>query len=323
MIDRRTFIAMLGSAVVVQLAHAQQAKAYRVGVVLEGGSFYAMVDGFKDGLKGLGFEEGKDYVLEIRDLKGDRNAAAETARSLEREKVDLIYAVNTSVDMLVKSATTDVPIVFAAGADPVVAGLIESFAKPGGRLTGVHYLSTDLTAKRLEILKEILPKLHKVVTFYDPNNSVAIEAAKSAREAGRRLRIEIVERHVASVEELRMGLNALTVQDADAYFFTPDGMVASQAQFIIDTAAAKKLPTMFHEPSLVAQGALISYGVSYYEVGRLSAKYAKQILTGASPQNLPVESFSRVALVVNLKTARALGLTIPQSLLLRADEVIQ
>ena len=305
------------------LAQAQQGKVYRVGVVLEGGSFYAMVNGLKDGLKGLGFEEGKNYVLEIRDLKGDRKGAEETARSLEREKVDLIYAVNTSVDIAVKSATREVPIVFAAGADPVAAGLIESFAKPGGRLTGVHYLSTDLTSKRLEILKEILPKLRKVVTFYDPNNSVALEAAKSAREAGRQLRIEIVERHVGSVEELRLGLKALKAQDADAYFFTPDGMVASQAQSIIDTAAAKKLPTMFHEPSLVAHGALVSYGVSYYEVGHLSAKYVQQILTGASPQNLPVESFSRLALVVNLKTAREIGVTIPQSVLLRADEVIQ
>ena len=323
---RKEILVPCAAALVLASAHlaqAQQAKVHRVGVIVEGGSFYAMVVGFKEGLKGLGFEEGKDYVLEIRDLKGDRKAAKEAARSLEREKVDLIYAVNTSVDIVVKSATTGVPIVFAAGADPVAAGLIDSFAKPGGRLTGVHYLSTDLTAKRLEILKEIIPKLHKVVTFYDPNNDVALEASKSARQAGRQLEIEIVERHVASVEELRVGLKALKTQDADAYFFTPDGMVASQAQLIIDTAAAKKLPTMFHEPSLVAQGALVSYGVSYYEVGRLSAKYAKQVLTGTSPQNLPVESFSRVGLVVNLKTARELGLTIPQSVLLRADEIIQ
>ena len=215
-----------------------------------------------------------------------------------------------------------VPIVFAVGSDPISAGLVDGFAKPRGRLTGVHYLSTDLTAKRLEILKEILPKLHKAVTFYDPTNRVAAEAAKAAQEAGLQLKIEIVERHIASVEDLRLGLKALKAQDADAYFFTPDAMVASQSQFIVDTAAGKKLPTMFHDPSLVAQGALVSYGVSYHEVGRLSAKYVQQVLTGTRPENLPVESFSRLALVVNLKTARELGITIPQAVLLCADEVL-
>ncbi len=307
----------------VHPAHAQHAKEYRVGVILEGGSFSAVVDGLKDGLKELGFAEGKHYVLDIRDLKGDRKAAEEAARGLERGKVDLMYTVATSVTVTVKQATVVVPIVFAVGSDPIVAGLVESFAKPGGRLTGVHYLSTDLTAKRLEILKEMLPKLHKAVTFYDPSNSIALRAAKAAQEAGRQLKIEIVERHVASVKELRLGLKALKAQDADAYFFTPDAMVASQAQFIVDTAGAKKLPTMFHEPSLVAQGALASYGVSYHEVGRLSARYVQRVLTGTSPQDLPVERFSRLGLVVNLKTARELGLTIPHSLLLRADEVIQ
>ena len=125
------------------------------------------------------------------------------------------------------------------------------------------------------------------------------------------------------MEELRLGLIALKAQEVDAYFYTNDAMVTSQAQFIIDTAKAKKLPTMFAEPSLVKQGALVCYGVSYYEVGRLSARYVQRVLTGASPRNLPVESFSRLAWGVNLKTARELGVTIPQGVLLRADEVIQ
>ncbi len=288
----------------VHPAQAQQAKVYRVGVIFEGGPFYAVVDGLKDGLKELGFAEGKHYVLELRDLKGDRKAAEEAARGLERGHVDLMYAVSTSVTVAVKQATGVVPIVFAVGSDPIVAGLVESFAKPGGHLTGVDYLSTDLTAKRLEILKEMLPNLHKAVTFYDPSNSAALRAVQSAQEAGRQLKIEIVERRVASVEELQLGLKALKVRDADAYFFTPDAMVSSQAQLIIHTARARKLPTMFHEPSLVAQGAL---DVSFHEVGRLSAKYVQRVLTGTSPQDLPVELFSRLGLVVNLKTAKALG----------------
>jgi putative tryptophan/tyrosine transport system substrate-binding protein len=306
----------------VCLAQVQQTKVYRVGVIHDGGPYYAAVDGLKEGLKDLGFVEGKQYVLETRDLKGDRRAAEAAARSLEREKVDLIYTVATSVTTEVKRATTEIPIVFAVGSDPVAAGLVESFAKPGGRCTGVHYRA-DLTAKRLEILKAILPDVRRVVTFYNPSNEVALGEAKSAREAARQLNIELVERHVASVEELRLGVLALKASDADAYFYTNDAMVTSQAQFIIDTAKAKKLPLMYAVPSLAAQGALVGYGVSYAEVGRVSAKYVQRVLTGISPRNLPVESLSTVALVVNLKTAREIGVTIPQSVLLRADEVIQ
>src|SRR6202521_3928307 len=248
--SKRIIVAFLATLVLifVHLTQAQQAKVYRVGVIHEGGPFYAVVEGLKDGLRELGFEQGKHYLLEIRDLKGDWKLAEAEARSLERGKVDLIFSVPTSVTRAVKRATTEVPIVFAVGSDPVVAGLVESFARPGGRLTGVYYQqSGDLTAKRLEILKSILPNLHRVVTFYDPSNASAMASAKLAREAGRRLDIEIVERHVASVHELRTRLQALKVREVDAYFYTNDPMVAGQAQFIIETAMAKRLPTMFAE----------------------------------------------------------------------------
>jgi putative tryptophan/tyrosine transport system substrate-binding protein len=323
---RKKIATLLIAALVLVSAHlaqAQQGKIYRVGVILEGGPFYAVVDGLKDGLRELGFEEGKQYLLQIRDLKGVRNAADEAARSLERERVNLIYVIATSPAIAVKRATAEVPIVFVVGSDPTVAGLVESFARPGGRVTGVHFLSSDLTAKRLEILKEILPDLRRVVTFYDPSNEVALRAAKSAREAARQLKVEVVERQVASVEELRLGLKGLRADEADAYFYINDAMMASQAQSVIDAARAKKLPTMFQEPSLVAQGALVSYGVSYHEVGRLSAKYVQRVLAGTSPQNLPVEMLNRLGLAVNLKTAKELGLTIPQAVLLRADKIIE
>ena len=168
--DRRTFIGSVAGGLLVMplsaFAQAQQAKVYRVGVIHEGGPPNAAVDGLKDGLRELGFEEGKQYVLEIRDLKGDRKAAETAARSLEREKVDLIWTYSTSVTTVVKRATTQVPIVFAVGEDPVAAGLIETFARPGGRLTGVHtQQSADLIAKSLEILKVILPGLHRILKF--------------------------------------------------------------------------------------------------------------------------------------------------------------
>ncbi len=307
----------------LHLAHAQQAKVYRVGVIFSGGPYLAAIDGLKDGLKDLGLIEAKHYVLEIRDLKGDRKAEEETARSLEREKVDLIYAMPTNVAASAKRATTEVPIVFAVGSDPVAAGLVESFPRPGGRATGVHYLAGELTAKRLELLKAILPEMRKVVTFYDPGSAVATAGVKTAREAARQLKIEILERPVASVEELRRAVLALKVHEADAYFHSNDAVVTSQAQFIIDTARAKKLPTMFAEQGLAAQGALAGYGTSYYDVGRLSATYVQRILTGARPRDLPVEAFDRIGLAVNVKIARELGVTIPQAVLLRADKVIQ
>src|SRR5205823_8558022 len=186
-------------------------------------------------LRELEIEEEKQYVLKIRDTKGDLKAAEAAARNLEQEKVDLIYTTRTSVTIAAKRATADIPIVFSAGADPVVLGLVESFAKPGGRLTGVYEPATDLTAKRLEILKEIVPKLRRIVAFYDPRNPVASHSAKLAREEARLRGIEVVERHFASIEELQAGVRAVRAGEVDAFFQLSDAMVISQAQLIIDT----------------------------------------------------------------------------------------
>jgi putative ABC transport system substrate-binding protein len=306
----------------VHPAQAQQADVYRVGVIHQGGPFYVVVDGLKEGLKDLGFEEGKNYVLEIRDAKGDLKSVEDSARRLEREKVNLVYVVTSSATQAVKRATTKIPIVFAVAGDPVAAGLVAGFANPGGRFTGIHYPG-DLSSKRLEILTEIIPKLRKVVTFYDPSNQSALAAAKAARAAATRVKVDLIERHVASVQELRLAMKALKREEADAYMYTNDAMVAGQAQFIIDAARSKRLPTMFHEPSLASEGALVCYGVSYREIGRLSAKYVQRILAGTEPRNLPVEAFSKVTLNVNLKTAHELGVAIPKSVLLRADNVIE
>jgi putative ABC transport system substrate-binding protein len=216
--ERRTFLgALAGDLLAAPVAAGAQptGKRYRVGIVLEGGPFYAMIDGSREGLKELGFEEGQQYLLLIRDVKGDPGALEGTARALEQEKVDAIYSLSTSVTLAVKHATASVPIVFYAGTDPVVVGLVKSYAKPGGRLTGVHTLTTELDGKRLELLKEMVPRLRRVAAFYDPGNRAARESAKSVRAAGRQLHIEIVERHVRSVEELRAGLQALKPGEVD------------------------------------------------------------------------------------------------------------
>jgi len=310
--------AMCGAA-----AQAQQQKPYRVGVITAGGAWYETIDGLRVGLRQLGFEEGKQFNLAIRDTKGDAKAAEEAARNFEQEKVNLIYTTSSSVTLPAKRATADIPIVFCVGTDPVVTGLVESFANTGGRLTGVYELGTDLTAKRLEILKEIIPKLRRVVTFYNLRNSVGIESSKLAREEARRLQVQLVERHVATVEELQTGMRALKAGEMDAYFAVSDPIAGSQDQLIIDTARVKRLPTMFNNQSSVVKGGLASYSVSRHEVGRVSAKYVQRILTGVKPQDLPVEGIDKIDLVINLKTAKEIGLTVPPNVLVRAQKVIR
>src|SRR5215468_6825857 len=304
-------------------AEAQQAKVYRVGVIQPAAPFSAVVEGMRDGLKELGYEDGKQVRLEIRDTKGDLNAVKEAAKTFERDKVNLIYVVATSAAVAVKESTSDTPIVFAVAGDPTSNGLIQSFAKPGGRLTGVYYLTVDLTPKRLEVLKEILPKLRRVLAFYNPKNPISIEAAELGRQAAQQMKIQFVERPATSVDELNDGLQKLKVGEADAYLFVSDTMITSHAQIIIEAALAKKLPTMCQEQGLVAAGGLASYGQNFREVGRMSAKYVQKVLAGTRPQDLPVEAASKFEMAVNLKTAKQIGLTIPQSVIYQADKVIK
>lgn len=323
---RRAFLALTagGLAAAPLASMAQQAeKTYRIGVVHLGGPYTAMIDGLRSGLKDLGFEEGRQYSLDIRDVKGDPKALEPAGRALEQEKVDVIYSLSTSITLAVRRGTVSVPIVFYAGTDPVVVGLVKSYAKPGGRLTGVHSRTTELDAKRLQILKELSPKLHRVGAFYDPDNKAAQESAKSVREAARQLRIELVERRVRSVAELRAGLLALKPGEVDALAHVADAMVTSQNKLVVDTAKAKKLPAISLERSFATDGGLVSYGVNFHAVGRQCAKYVHRVLLGTSPADLPVERVDRFELVINLRTAKAIGLTVPQSLLGRADEVIE
>jgi ABC-type uncharacterized transport system substrate-binding protein len=323
---RKTVIAGALGAMLFALclpAEAQQPKFYRIGVLVPGEAWYEIIDGLRAGLKQLGFEEGKQFNLAIRDWKGDAKAAEEAARKFEQEKVNLIYTTSTNSTIAARRATAEIPIVFCAGTDPVVLGLVDSFAKPGGRITGIYQPATDLTAKRLEILKEIVPKVRRVVTFYDPHRPTAIESSKLAREAAQQMGLQLVERHVASVEELQTGVRALRAGEVDAYLAVSDAIASNQAQLIVDTARVKKFATMLDFLSHVTKGGLASYAVSFHETGRLSAKYVQRILTGVKPQDLPVQGIDKIELVINLKTAKDIGLTIPPNVLARADKVIR
>lgn len=302
---------------------AQPARVYRIGVVSMGGSYAKALEGLRDGLGALNMVEGQNFVLDVRDVQGDFGAVGAAAKNLEDARVDLIYAVATSVAQEVKRATRSVPIVFYAGSDPVAFNLVESFAKPGGRLTGIHGLFTDLTGKRLQLLRDLVPTARRIVTFYNPRNPSAQQSINAAREAAKSLKLVLLERQVASVGDLRQAVGALGTGDADAFCYVADAMVNSQSQLVIDGANARRLPTMFATPDNAASGALASYGASYYDFGRLSARHVQRVLTGTPPKDLPIEQIDKLHFAVNLATARTLGLSISASVLARADQIIQ
>lgn len=321
-VERRMLLVGVGALLAASLACAQGGRPYTVGIVHLGGEYAAAGEGLRDGLRELGLQEGKQVEFRVRDLKGDRKLVESTARSLEREKVDLIYSVTTSVTIAVKRATNKVPIVFYAGADPVSFGLVQGLSRPGGRFTGIFSRITSLMAKRLQLLKELVPTLHKVAYFYDLRNPLAAKVTQAQRDTARQLGLELVERPIDSVAALRTSLEGLRPGEADAIAYV-DSLVVSQTAMVIRVATAKRLPLMAPDRASVPQGALASYGVSYYAAGRLAAKQVARILHGAAPSDLPVEQMDRLHFAVNLKTAKAIGLAIPRSLLMQADEVIE
>ncbi|HEY7205547.1 MAG TPA: ABC transporter substrate-binding protein [Methylomirabilota bacterium] len=323
---RRAFLGTLtGGLLAGPLAtFAQPAeRTYQIGVVLEGGPYVAALDGLRSGLQALGLEEGRHFVLHVHDVKGDPSAVGPAARALERQKVDLIYAVTTSVTLATRQATTRVPIVFYAGSDPVDAGLVQSFRKPGGRLTGVYSRTVDLTPKRFELLKVMLPRLRRVVTFYRRDNAIAVRSVEAMREVARELKVELLERPVASFDELRASLRALKPGVADAYLQAGDATIVSQTDLILETARAKRLPTMFSDETSVVRGGLASYGMNYRTASQHAAAYVRRVLLGATSGDLPVEQLDEPYTVINLRTAKALDLKIPPPLLQRADRVIE
>lgn len=208
--------------------------------------------------------------------------------------------MTTSVTLATRQATTRVPIVFYAGSDPVSAGLVHSLRKPGGRLTGVYSRTVDLTPKRFELLKAILPRLRRVVTFYRRDNAVAVRSVQAMRDVAHELKIELLERPVASSDELRAGLRALKPGTADAYLQAGDATIVSQTDLILEIAGAKKLPTIFSDETSVVRGELACYGLNYRTASRHAAAYVRRVLLGADPGNLPVEQMDEP-----LRSARA------------------
>jgi putative ABC transport system substrate-binding protein len=304
-------------------AQAQPVNLKRIGVIHAGGPYEAVLEGMRAGLKHGGLAEGKHFVLHIRNTKGDLRGVGDAARQLASERVDLLFTITTSVSAAAKKATTDIPIVFYAGNDPVRAELVDSLAKPGGRVTGVQHRSTEVAPKRLELLRQVLPKARRVVMFYLADNRSAQNTIALSRGVAAKLGLELIERPVGSTDELVAAVQALRPGEVDAYISSGDAMQTSAAPLILPLARARKLPVIVQDLNMVEAGALMAYGGNYFDVGVRSANHVQRILAGARPQDIPVEIYDKVQLGLNLRVAKELGITIPQPVILRADQVVR
>jgi putative ABC transport system substrate-binding protein len=304
---------------------AEKARPWKIAVLIaqSGPSEDQTIRGLRDGLKALGYKEGRNVVIEINDLKGDRSALKAAAARLAAKKVDLIFTTGTRATQAAMEATKEIPIVFRHPADPVALGFVKSMNQPGGNVTGVAAFSNQTTEKRLEILKDIVPNVRRAHIFYDSNNAFARENFATAKKLSAKLDLEIAEHSVKSPEELKTALNALQNSDGDAIFEVSDDLVESQAELIFDAARQKALPTIFEGADWAVKGAMISYGANYPLMGRQAAGLVNKIFRGQKPGTLPAERAVKYDLVINLRMANAIGFTIAPAALKKADKVIR
>jgi len=281
------------------------------------------IKGFREGLKELGYQEGKNLLVEIRDAKGNRGALKQEANELIRQKVQLIFTTGTRATQAAMAATSEIPIVFNHPADPAALGLVKSLKRPGGNVTGVAAFSSQMTEKRLQLLKEIVPKVRRILIYYDSNNPYSRENFLSAKKAAGKLKLDVEEHAIKSSDEMKKSISSLQQRDGDAFFHVPDDLIESQVDFIIEAAREKGWPSMFSEESWVTKGGLAGYSPNYYQMGRQAARLADKILKGAKPKDLPIERAGKFDLVLNLRTANAVGISIPSETLKRADRVIR
>ena len=311
---------------VLGVARAEQAPGrFRIGILVPelGPSESQTVKGLRDRLKELGYKEGESIQLEMRDVKGDRGALTLAAMDLVSRNVNVIFTTGTRAAQAAKNATKKIPVVFSHDADPVDLGLIKSMKQPGGNLTGVAGLSLQMTEKRLEILKEIFPNLRRLHIFYDPNNIVSQRNFAFVQKAAAAGGLIVVEHTIKTTEELKTAIAGLYKGEGDALLHVPDSLVESQVDFVFDALRQKGLPSMTYEEIGVVKGALAGYGVNDYEMGRQAAQLVDRILKGTNPKNLPVEPGRKFDLVINLRTASVIGVTIPPPVLKKAGRIIR
>jgi putative ABC transport system substrate-binding protein len=318
---------ILGILVAPLTAGAQRAgKKPRVGVLMltprasVGGAY---VDALREGLRELGYREGQTIDLEIGWAEGRADRLADLASRLVGARIDVLVTSGSEAIRAAQRAHGTVPIVMATVADPVGLGVAGSLARPGGRLTGLAILSPELTAKRLQLFREALPSVTRVGLLWNPVNEVNTLMLREAETASRSLGIELQPVPVRAADQIAAAFGTLVERRTGGILMFEDSMLVSHTEQIIRLAAQHRLPTMYPFRSLVDAGGLMSYGPHVLDLWRRAAVYVDKILKGAKPGDLPIEQPTKFELVINLKTAKALGLTIPQSLLVRADEIIQ
>ena len=306
------------------LAHAQkQASIPRIGVLLLGAPPNANLDAFIQGLRELGYIEGKNILIEYRFAEGKADRLPELATELVQLKVDAIFTTGTPAIFALKKATKTIPIVFFSTSDPIGTGVVASLAHPGGNITGISVLASELWPKRLELLKEISPKLSRVGMLWNKGNAGMALEAKATQEVAGPLGVALQDRGVKDPNELDVVFAVMTKDRPDGFLALMDPVLNSYQKRILDFLAQNRLPAIFENRTWVEAGGLISYGANYADAHRRAAALMDKILKGAKPADIPVEQPTKFELVINLKTAKQIGVTIPPSMLYRADKVIK
>ena len=323
---RREFITLVGGAAAWPLAaRAQQLAKQRTIGFLGSSTPLAMsqwVAAFVQRLRDLGWIEGRTVTIEYRWAEGRSSRAAEIAAEFVQLKVDVIVTYGTSSVLAAKQATSVIPIVFAAANDPVGAGLVASLARPDGNVTGLSVQQVDAAGKRLELLREIFPSLRRLAILANVGNPGAALEMGEAQVAARTLGLEVTTIEIRRGEDIAPGFDALKSQ-AEALYVCTDPLVITNRARIQTSAMGARLPTVYNSREYVETGGLMSYGPNFLDQWRRTAEIVDKILRGAKPSDIPVEQPTKFDLVLNLTTAKVLGLTIPSTLIARADEVIE
>jgi len=304
---------------------AQRAKVPQIGLLfLPTRPAHAhLLEAFQQGLRELGYVEGQNIAIEYRYADGKRDRLPELAAELVALKVDVIVTASSPAIKALQQATTTIPIVFAATGDPVAEGHVSSLARPGGNITGLSILGTELSGKRLQLLKEVSPNAARAALLFNPANLGMTIREREAHAAARVLGIGIRSVEVREPSDFDRAFSAITRERPDVLLTVVDGLTLQHRRRIVDFAATNRLPAMYETRDFVESGGLMSYGPSLSENYRRAATYVHKILKGAKPVDLPVEQPMRFEFVINMKTAKALGLTLPPSIMVRADQVIE
>jgi ABC-type uncharacterized transport system substrate-binding protein len=324
--DRRVFISSLAGGLLAAplAAEAQPAgKVSRIGVLSPGTAPPGQLEALRQGLHELGYDDGRNIVIEWRFAGATDERLPNLAEELVRLKVDVIVSINTPPSLAAKRATQTTPIVFVRVSDPVRTGLVASFARPGGNLTGLTNFSDELSGKRLGLIKELIPAVSRLAALWNADNpGIGLSVSEMERTTPR-FGVHLQVHGVKSADEFPSAFRAVTRERASALFVFDDVLMTTHKRQILDWAAEVRLPVISQYAEIAEAGGLMAYGPNIPDLYRRAAIFVDKILKGAKPGDLPVEQPEKLELVINRKTAKALGLTIPPSLLQRADQVIE